>query len=97
MVNESIKRYLAPMTVLQQVNFYQLVQAAMKVEKSEASSKERFQKRKLSRGASSSLGKRARESQTKSVHSSAIRGRRQGNTVVPNIGRGASTGLGETP
>ena len=68
----------------------------MKVEKSEASSKERFQKRKISRGASSSSGKRARESQTESVHSSATRGRRQGNTVVPSTGRGASTGLGET-
>ena len=58
----SIKRYMAPVTILQQVNFYQLVQAAMKVEKFEASNRERFQKRKLSRGASSSSGKRARES-----------------------------------
>ena len=33
-LNESIKIYLVPMTILQQVNFYQLVQAAMKVEKS---------------------------------------------------------------
>ena len=32
-LNESIiKKYLAPVTSLQQVNFYQLVQAAMKVE-----------------------------------------------------------------
>ena len=61
-LNESIKRYMVPVTVLQQVNFYQLVQAAMKVEKSDASSRERFQKRKLSRGASSSSGKRARKS-----------------------------------
>ena len=53
-LNEPIKRYLAPVTVLQQVNFYQLVQAAMKVEKSEANSRERFQKRQFSRGASSS-------------------------------------------
>ena len=53
---------MVPVTVLQQVNFYQLVQAAMKVEKSDSSSRERFQKRKLSRGASSSSGKRARES-----------------------------------
>ena len=73
-LNESIKGYLAPVIVLQQVNFYQLVQAAMKVEKFEVSSRERFQKGKLSRGASSSLGKRARESQTESVHSSTIRG-----------------------
>ena len=41
-LNESIKRYLAPVTSIQQVNFYQLVQAAMKVEKFEASNKERF-------------------------------------------------------
>ena len=45
--NESIKRYLEPVTVLQQVNIYQLVQVVMKVEKSKASSRERFQKRKL--------------------------------------------------
>ena len=96
-LNESIKRYLAPVIVLHQVNFYQLVQATMKVEKSEASSRERFQKRKLSRGASSSSGKRAKESQTESIHSSATRGRRQGNTAVPSTGRGASMGLGETP
>ena len=68
----------------------------MKVEKSEASSRERFQKRKLSRGASSSSSKRARESQIESVHSSATRGKRQGNTVVPSTGRGASAGPGET-
>ena len=61
------------------------------------SSRERFQKRKLSRGASSSSSKRARESQTELVHGSATRGRRQGNTVVPSTGRGASAGLGETP
>ena len=48
-LNESIKRYLALVTALQQVNFYQLVHATMKVEKSESSSGERFQKRKLSR------------------------------------------------
>ena len=42
----------------------------MKVEKFEASNRERFQKRKLSRGASSSSGQRAKEFQTKSVHSS---------------------------
>ena len=67
------------------------------MEKSEASSRERFQKRKLSRGASSSSGKRARDSQTKSVHSSATRGRRQGNIIVRSTGRGASAGPGTTP
>ena len=69
----------------------------MKVEKYEARSIEIFQKRKLSRGASSSLGKRSRKSQTESVHSSAIRGRRQGNTVVLSTGRGALAGPRETP
>ena len=53
----------------------------MKVERSEASSKERFQKNKFSRGTSSSSGKRARESRAQSVYSSATRGRRQG----PNV------------
>ena len=43
-LHDSIKRYLAPMTSLQQVNFYQLVQAAMKVERLETSSKEKSQK-----------------------------------------------------
>ena len=96
-LNESIKRYLAPVTVLQQVNFYQLVQVAMKVEKSKANSREIFQKRKISKGASSSSGKRAKELQIESIHSSATRGRRQGNTVVPSTSRGALAGPGETP
>ena len=61
-LHDSIKKYLEPMTSLQTVDFYQLVQAAMKVERLETSSKERFQKKKFSRGASSSSGKRARES-----------------------------------
>ena len=85
------------MTVLQQVNFYQLVQAAMKVEKSKVSSRERFQKRKLSRGASSSSGKRARESQSELVQGSTTRGRRQGSTVVPSSGRCVSIRQGEVP
>ena len=69
----------------------------MKVEKSESSGKERFQNRKLSRGASSSLGKRGRESQTKSVQGFATRGRRQGSTVVSSTGRGMSVGQEEVP
>ena len=69
----------------------------MKVENSEASSRERFQKRKLSKEASSFSGKRVRESQTESAHGSATRGRRQGNTVVPSTSRGASAGPGEAP
>ena len=64
----------------------------MKVEKSESSSREQFQKRKLSRGASSSSGKRGRESQTESMQGSATRGRRQGSTVVSSTGRGMSAG-----
>ena len=77
------------MTSLQQVDFYRLVQAAMKVERLETSSKERYQKKKFSRGVSSSSGKRARESPTQSEYSFATRGRRQGSNVAPNIGRGS--------
>ena len=84
------------MTSLQQVNFYQLVQAAMKVERFEASNKERFQKKRFSREASSSSGKRIRESQVESVYNSTTRGRRQGPSIAPSTGRGASTGPGET-
>ena len=87
-LHESIKRYLAPITIFQQVNFYQLVQAAMKVERSEASSKLRFQNKKFSRGASSSLGKRARESQAESIQGLTTIGRRQGSTLVPSSGIG---------
>ena len=77
-LHDSIKRYLAPMTSLQQVNFYQLVQAAMKVERLETSSKERSKKKEFSRGASSSLGKRARESPAQSKYSSTMRGEDKG-------------------
>ena len=96
-LHDSIKRYLAPMTSLQTVDFYQLVQASMKVERLETSSKERFQKKKFSRGASFSSGKRARESPTQSEYSSATRGRRQRSNVAPSKGRGASVGHGEIP
>ena len=95
-LHDSIKRYLAPVTSLQQVNFYQLVQAAMKVERLETSSKEKSQK-KFSKGASSSSGKRARDVQAESRQGSATRGRRQGGTTVSSAGRGASVGQGEIP
>ena len=42
-LHDSIKRYLALVTSLQQVNFYRLVQAAMKVEKLETNCKEKSQ------------------------------------------------------
>ena len=96
-LHDSIKRYLAHVTSLQQMNFYQLVQAAMKVERLETSSKERSQNKKFSRGALSSSGKRARESPAQSEYSSATRGRRQGSNVAPSIGRGTSVGQGEIP
>ena len=96
-LHDSIKKYLAPMTSVQTVDFYQLVQAAMKVERLETSSKEKSQKKKFSRGASSSSGKRARESPPQSEYSSATRGRRQGSNVAPSTGRGASVGHGEIP
>ena len=91
-MHDSIKRYLAPMTSLQQVNFYQLVQAARKVERLEMSSKERSHKNKFSRGASSSSGKRGRESLAQLEYSSTARGRRQGSNATPSSGRGASVG-----
>ena len=84
------------MTSLQQVNFYQLVQAAMKVERLETSSKEKSQK-KFSKGSSSSSSKRARDVQAELVQGSATRGRRQGSTVVSSEGKGASVGQGEIP
>ena len=40
-LHESIKRYLTAVTSLQVVNFYQLVQAAIKIKKSEMKSQER--------------------------------------------------------
>ena len=94
-LHDSIKRYLAPVTSLQQVNFYQLVQAAMKVERLENDIKEKSQKKKFSKAAFSSSGKRARDVQAESVQGPTTRGRRQGGTVVSSAGRGASVGQGE--
>ena len=48
-LHDFIERYLAPVTSLQHVNFYQLVQVAMKVERLETSSKEKSQKKKFSK------------------------------------------------
>ena len=96
-LHDSIKRYLAHVTSLQQVNFYQLVQAAMKVERLETSSKEKSQKKRFSKGASSSSGKRARDVQAELVQGSVTRGRRQGGTTVSSAGRGYSVGQGEIP
>ena len=73
-LHESIKRYLTAVTSLQVVNFYQLVQAAIKIEKSKMKSQERKKEKKLSNGGSCS-GKRPRESQVDSVQGSTIRGR----------------------
>ena len=78
------------------MNFYKLVQAAMRIEKLKMKSHERNQERKFSRG-SSSFGKRTRESQVDSVHGSAIIGRRQGPTMTQGSGRGISTGQDERP
>ena len=89
-LHESIKRYLTAVTSLQVVNFYQLVQAAIKIEKSEMKSQERMKENKFSRGGSSS-GKRPRESKVDSIQGSTIRGRRQGPTMTQSSGRGIST------
>ena len=93
-LHESIKRYLTTVTSLQAVNFYQLVQAAIKIEKFEMKSQERKKETNFSRWGSSS-GKRPRESQVNSVQGSATRGRRQGPTMTPSSGRGISTGQEE--
>ena len=74
-------------TSLQVVNFYQLVQAAMKNEKSKMMSRKRNLERKSSRGGSFS-GKRTRESQVESVHDSATRGRIQGPIMTQGSDRG---------
>ena len=84
------------MTSLQAVNFYQMVQAAMKIEKLETKSQEGKLERKFSRG-SSSFSKRARESQIESVQGFATRGRRQGPTMTQGSGRGTSTRQKERP
>ena len=93
-LHESIKRYLTIVTSLQFVNFYQLVQAAIKIEKSEMKSQERKKDKKFSRGGSSS-GKRPRESQVDSVDGSATRGRRQEPTMTQGTSRGTSIGQEE--
>ena len=72
------------------VNFYQLVQEAMKIEKSEMMSRERKTERKFSRGSSSS-SKIAGESQVEYVHSSTTIGKRQGPTTIPGSSMGTST------
>ena len=96
-LHDSINRYLALVTSLQQVNFYQLVQAAMKVERLETSSKEKSQKKKFSKCAPSSSGKRPRDVQAESVQGSATRGRRQGGTAAFSVGRGALVKQEEIP
>ena len=84
-LHDSIKRYLMAVASLQVVNFYQLVQAAIKIEKSEMKSQERKKEKKFLRGGSSS-GKRPRESQVDSVQGLATRGRRQGPTMTQSSG-----------
>ena len=60
-LKDFIKRYLTAVTSLQVVNFYQLVQATMKIKKSEMMSQERNPVIKFTRGSSFS-GKRPKES-----------------------------------
>ena len=61
----------------------------------ETNNKEKSQKKKFSKGASSSSG--ARDVQAESVQGSATRGRRQGGTTISSAGRGASVRQGEIP
>ena len=93
-LHESIKRYLMAVTTLQVFNFYQLVQAAIKIEKSEMKSQERKKEKRILRGGSSS-GKRPRESQVDSVQGLARRGRRQGPAMTQGSGQGTSIGKEE--
>ena len=65
-LHESVKRYLTAVTSLQVVNFYQLVQAAIKIEKSEMKGQERKKEKIFPIGGSSSR-KRPREPQVESV------------------------------
>ena len=83
-LHESIKKYIEPTTTLHQVTFCQLVQDAMKVEKSEISDQERSQKKK---------GKRAREYQDEQVQGSPTKRIRQ--NVTLSSGRGMSSGQGK--
>ena len=76
------------------MNLYQLVQAAMKVEKSEMSNRERNHKRKFAKGGSSS-SKKIRESQAESMYSYDATERRQGPTIAPSSNIGTSTKQGE--
>ena len=59
----------------------------MKIKKSDMVSQERNRERKFSRSSSSS-GKRTRDSQVESLHSTSTRGRWQGPTMAPGSGRG---------
>ena len=62
----------------------------MKVERLETSSNEKSQKKKFSKGASLSSGKKARSVQVESVQGSVTRGRRHGSIAVSSAGRDAS-------
>ena len=88
-LHESIKRYVMAVTLLQVVNFYQLVQVAIKIEKSEMKSQERKKEKKFSRGGYYS-GKRPRDSQVDSAQGTATRGRRQGPTMTQGSNRGTT-------
>ena len=83
--------YLMVVRSLQVVNFYQLVQAPLKIQKYEMMSRERKTNRKFSRGGSSS-DKRTRKSQVESLHGSATKSMRLGPTMTQGSYRGTSTG-----
>ena len=95
-LQDFLKERLVAVTSFQQVTYYQLVQAAVRIEKLDVARKEREQKRGFSRGGSSSE-KRTRESQGsfsahEPVQSPATRGRRQGH-FSGSRGGGSSTAL----
>ena len=55
-MHDSIKRYLTPMTSFQIVDFYQLVQAAMKIERLEYSSATRGRRQRSNEAPSTGRG-----------------------------------------
>ncbi|KAJ8748563.1 hypothetical protein K2173_003464 [Erythroxylum novogranatense] len=95
-LHDSIKEHLATFSMLQQVTYHQLVQAAIKIERQETIRKERSQRRGFNRGGQSS-GKRNREGSSSAprvAQRSAIQGRQQNFPASTASSRGSSGGRG---
>ncbi|KAJ8768723.1 hypothetical protein K2173_023627 [Erythroxylum novogranatense] len=95
-LHDSIKEHLAVFSMLQQVTYHQLVQAAIKVERQETIRKERSQRRDFNRGGQSS-GKRNWEGSSSTprvAQRSVMRGRQQNFPTSTASSRGSSGGRG---